>query len=376
MRAWWAHRQGLDGSLDGQSPMAVLEQSGWARSVGGVNPYLTLFSRAGTSRQAAEAAAGASIQELPAARGCTYVVPESDYPLALRCSRDAAEAPLKVVAKLGVTEKEVDTLCEAIWKALAGGPLEPDVIREGVGAAARSMGPEGVKKGITTTVPLGLGRLQSAGRIRRIPTNGRLDQQRYKYERWDVRPADLSDEEAYSEVARRFFRWTGGARQSEFQWFSGLSGRAAKAALAPLNLAPLEEDFLILPEDLDAYRAFTRPKKPQVQLLASIDSLIHHRRDHRSLLDNPDTLPAEIGRIADLPSHAITDRGQLIGLWEYDPGTSTIAWQTFEKPTPAVTAAVKHMESFITEQLGDARSFSLDSPKSRAPRLAALRAGW
>jgi hypothetical protein len=31
------------------------------------------------------------------------------------------------------------------------------------------------------------------------------------------------------------------------------------------------------------------------------------------------------------------------------------------------------MENYIREQLGDARSFSLDSPKSRTPRIEALR---
>src|SRR5213075_939474 len=44
LRAWWSHRQGLDGTLQAKTPAQVLEQSGWARSVGGVNPYLTLFS--------------------------------------------------------------------------------------------------------------------------------------------------------------------------------------------------------------------------------------------------------------------------------------------------------------------------------------------
>ena len=47
IRAWWAHRQGLDGSLMGASAAHVLERTGWARSVGGVGPYLTLFARAG-----------------------------------------------------------------------------------------------------------------------------------------------------------------------------------------------------------------------------------------------------------------------------------------------------------------------------------------
>jgi hypothetical protein len=55
LRAWWSHRQGLDGRLAGASAADVLAQTGWARSVGGVGPYLTLLARAGTSREAADA---------------------------------------------------------------------------------------------------------------------------------------------------------------------------------------------------------------------------------------------------------------------------------------------------------------------------------
>ena len=38
VRAWWAHRQGMDGSLAGGSAAEILQVTGWARSVGGVNP--------------------------------------------------------------------------------------------------------------------------------------------------------------------------------------------------------------------------------------------------------------------------------------------------------------------------------------------------
>ena len=38
LRAWWSHRQGLDGSVLGRSAAGVLERTGWARSVAGVGP--------------------------------------------------------------------------------------------------------------------------------------------------------------------------------------------------------------------------------------------------------------------------------------------------------------------------------------------------
>ena len=74
----------------------------------------------------------------------------------------------------------------------------------------------------------------------------------------------------------------------------------------------------------------------------------------------------------DLPSHAILDRGRLVGLWEYDPEAGSIAWTAWIKDR-AVDEAVARTEAYVRDQLGDARSFSLDSPKSRAPRIAALR---
>ena len=93
LRAWWSHRQGLDGSLAGASPTEVLDRAGWARSVGGAGPYLTLFARAGTGRDEADRAlAERQIHELPSARGCTYVLPASDFALGLAVGVFVVEA--------------------------------------------------------------------------------------------------------------------------------------------------------------------------------------------------------------------------------------------------------------------------------------------
>jgi hypothetical protein len=385
LRAWWAHRQGLDGSLEGQSPAAVLEKAGWARSVGGVGPYLALFSRAGISRDAADAAVAAcQIHELPSARGCTYVLPASDFALGLRLSQGSDEQEIKTAYKLGVTEAELATLHKAVLKALAKGPLDPEQLRAATGDAARGLGEAGKKKGLTTTLPLALGRLQTLGEIRRIPMNGRLDQQRYKYTLWKPNPlaSYRSDrDEAAVELARRYFRWTAPATAAEFQWFSGLGVKAAKAAIEPLGLVPLDEGSsrLISPEDLDAFRRFQTPKKPSYTLVSSIDSISQHRRDLTSLLTPPDrTHPLLSGDVKggsglyDLPSHAILDRGRVVGLWEYDPESSSIAWCAFGPREKAMAEAVRRTEAYVRDQLGDARSFSLDSPKSRVPRIQAI----
>ncbi len=48
----------------------------------------------------------------------------------------------------------------------------------------------------------------------------------------------LGREEAISELARWYFRWIGPASVAEFQWFSGVGAKAAKAAVEQLGLMP------------------------------------------------------------------------------------------------------------------------------------------
>jgi hypothetical protein len=374
----------LDGRFDGHPPADVLERTGWARSVGGVGPYFTLFARAGTSREAADAAvAKLEIHELPSARGCTYVVPASDFAFALKCGEGFDAGEMKIAYKLGVTDKEVEKLCDAVLKALAKGALDPDEIRQATGNASRSLGEEGKKKGLTTTLPLALGKLQAEGDIRRVPVNGRLDQQRYRYTLWSPNPCakfKMSAGQVVTELARRYFEWTGPATSAEFQWFAALSGKAAKAALEPLKLEAVDGDRLMLPGDREKFEAFKVPSEARYVLVSSIDGICLLRRNIQTLIDEADmkqasvTSDKQVGKgVLDLPSHAIFDRGRLVGLWEYDPEAESIAWHAFIPKNKELEKAVARTEEYIRGQLGDARAYSLDSPKSRVPRIQALR---
>ena len=353
--------------------------------MGGVSPYLTLFSRAGLSREQADAAAaGLDIYEVPSARGCTYVLPASDFALGLTVGR-GFNGEMRTAEKLGVTAKEIDKLCDAVLAALEKGPLDPDGLRQATGKATRNLGLEGQKKGLTTTLPVALGKLQSSGDIRRVPINGRFDQQRYQYALWRPNPLrgfKLSDEEAYTELGRRFFTWIAPASLADFQRFSGLGVKAAKAALDPLKLEPLAtgDERFFLPGGRARFEAYKPPKDPQYFLIGGIDSLFL-LVDLKALLDPKDAgrpVPADkgtkpLGSLAYLSDHAIVDRGRIVGLWAFDLDTGSIAWTSFVKKDKALEQAVGRTEQFIKDQLGDARSFGLDSPKSRAPRIQALR---
>ena len=380
LRAWWSHRQGLDGKLAGEPAAQVLEKTGWARSVGGSGPYLGFFARAGLRRQAVDdAILKLEIQELPSARGCTYVVPACDFALALKVGHGFSDEG-RTAEKLGVTSKEIDRLGSSIVKALAKGPLGPEELRTAAGGAVRNLGEEGKRRGLTSTLPLALGRLQAEGEIRRIPANGRLDQQRYRYALWRPNPlagCTLSSEEAYSQLARRFFSWINPATVAEFQWFSGLGVKAAEAVVDSLSLKPLQagSDRLVFPGDQRRFAAFRPSRKHQYVLVSSLDGIFHLRRDARSLF-----APEDRGRnvfhdrgLMDLTSNAILDRGRLVGFWEYDVESASIVWMAFVPGSREMEEEVERTENLIRSDLGDARSYSLDSPRSRAPRIAALR---
>lgn len=354
------------------------------RSVGGSAPYLGLFARAGIRRaDVDEAVASLAIHELPSARGCTYVLPAEDFALGLTVGAGAPAGELAAASKhLGVTAEEIERLAQAVVSALDE-PLDPTQIKAAVGDAARSLGEAGRKRGTANTLPLALGLLQSRGEIRRVPVNGRIDQQRYRYARWKPGPlsnVSIDPADARAELARRYFDWAAPAALSHFRWFSGLTVAAAKAAISALDLVSLDGDLLIPADLADAYDAFKVPKKPQYALVAGIDGIHLLHRDFARLLDKTDAdrqAPggkATLGSMPDSPCHLIVDRGRLVGLWEYDPDSGSIVYEAFVPVDAALRAAVARTEAYAREDLGDVRSFSLDSPKSRAPRLAALRA--
>ncbi|QCB98768.1 hypothetical protein E5206_00410 [Arthrobacter sp. PAMC25564] len=393
LRAWAWHKQGLDGSLAGCTAEQVFARAGWARSVGGANPYLTLFARAGIRRDQVDADVLAHrILELPTARGCTYVLGRDDFGWALQLGRDAAEATVKVLGRLGVDRGEITLLEEQVLHTLAEAeaPLDPRQLKEELGDSVRNLGEEGKKKGATTTLPTALGILQSQGRIRRVPANGRLDQQRYAYELWGQPAGTLDDAEARTELIRRYLAWTGGATFKQSQWFTGFTVAQTKAALAAVGAvavptavtAAVDAGLWLLPDDVGRLAAFEEPAGEQIQLLAGTDSLVLLRRNAADLLD-PDSpegdniarkIMASLALQADLPDHPILDRGRIIGLWQYDPGKERIVPWLFHGATPAVTQRIAEVEAWIRDDLGDFRAFSLDSPASRQKRIDGLAA--
>lgn len=144
------------------------------------------------------------------------------------------------------------------------------------------------------------------------------------------------------------------------QDFAGIGVNAAKAALQPLDLIEVDPEVgFVLPEDEATFRKFRAPSRPHYALVNNIDNLKLHRHDVPAM-----NAPRE--------NNAIFDRRQLIGRWDFDTATMSIVWLASVRDK-ALEEAVHRTEAFIREDLGDARRFSLDSPKSRVPCIAALR---
>jgi hypothetical protein len=184
-------------------------------------------------------------------------------------------------------------------------------------------------------------------------------------------------------LAELYWRWSGPASVAHFQWFSGLGVGAAKKVVEPLGYQPIEpgSELLLPASEMEAFRAFEIPAEPHYNLVASLDATLLLKREIKPLVDDADLnrntatdkALQPLGMVQDLYSNAILDRGRLVGVWEFDPEAQTIVWVSFVGRPAALVEAVSGMERFVREELEDCRSFSLDSPESRKPKLAMLR---
>jgi hypothetical protein len=158
--------------------------------------------------------------------------------------------------------------------------------------------------------------------------------------------------------------------------------KAAQTAVTSLSLVALGDSNLLgTPETVETFNNFKSPTEPRYRLVSGLDSLFLLRRDLSLHIGEAqagmDVLSqgklANLGSLNDLSTHAIVDRGLIVGLWEYDHDVLEIAWVSFVGEPAEMLAEINLTEKFIRDELGDARSFSLDSPKSRQPSLARLR---
>lgn len=368
VRAHWHRKAGLAEVLAGELD-DVIARTGWVRTLGGADVYLAIRARApGTGRRAVDALVEAGrLRVIPAVRGCVYLVPAPHVPLALRVAEEPwRKSADRDLARVGARWKEVEEVGRAVAAVLARGPATTDAIRKALGTV-RSFGEKGKKVGVSSPLPLALRDLELRGVIERTLEGGRLDTDRYVWRaaaaRPDVRvPDDRIDRLAA--IARIFAGHAGPTTIADLATWAGIGKTDAKAAAARAGLVKVEvEEYgeaWALEEDV---AALSRPAgvSSRVALLSFEDGYLVAHGGKR------------------WTTRTLTVGDEVAGIWEMDPDVGDILWATFATVPRAARTEIDRLASetarFLAEDLGHARSFSLDTDatvRERAAEVAKL----
>lgn len=386
----------------GRSVAAVLEETGFVRTLGGVDVYLAVRARVPGMRRAdldAAVAAGEA-QIVPAVRGCIYLVPRRHVPLALRVaeiltrSRDEREH-----AKVGIRPGEIEEIGAAVLQTIGErGPLTTDALRKALPeGTVRSLGDAGKKAGISSPLPAALRRLEFSGRVERAVESQRLDSERYLWRATERSPFDgvrLPDDplDLYAGLARIFFHCAGLGTQKDFAAWAGIPQRDAKTAMERADLVPAAVDHLpemhyLLHERRTLLNSSWGTSQP-VALLSFEDNLLALHGGPALLVDKahhatpvPEWATGKtvlLGEAKHMTLRSVMAEGKIAGFWEYDPDTRAVVATGFaglSKATHArLDAVAEDVAHFLADDVGHGRSFSLDTDDDLRTRSAQVRA--
>jgi Winged helix DNA-binding domain len=399
-RAHWHRKQGLAEPLPG-SLEEVVAATGWPRTLGGVDVYLAVRARVpGLKRQQLdEAVAQSRLQVIPAVRGCIYLVPRAEVPLVLRLAEEQHRKRAdREHEKAGIAPTELADVGEAVLKALRKGPLSTDALRKALPeGTVRSLGDKGKKVGLSSTLPPAVRHLEFEGKVERTLEGGRLDSERYLWRLPAKNPltgAKVPGEpvERHARLAAIFFRQAGPATVENFAAWTALSQRDARAAMERLPLVPVavegfSDEAWVLEEELARLRE-PAPATSSLSMLPGEDGYLafhggpglltdpkHHARE---IPVWGSTQGSTLGDARHMGMRGLFDGDKLVGLWEYDPDAGAVVFSTFDKLAPKrrkeVQALAEDVGTFLREDLGHARSFSIDSEDSVRERAALVKA--
>lgn len=390
-RALWWQKQALAGTS--KRPLAALiGESGWLRTLGGVDAYIAARARRpGMKRAELDAAiAAGELRVHPAVRGCIYLVPAAAVPDLLALNADTWRSQTeKDLAKIGKTLKVVEALAPAVLAALTE-PMTTDAVRKAFKGEIPSFGDAGKKVGLSSPLPLALRLLELAGKIERTLDGGRLDTERYLWRKAAGKLAPPAPDHIarVARVADAFLGFAAPATLAQLSAWSGHPQRDLKIALPKTGAVPVEVEGVgeayVRAADLQA-----RPPAPRgTALLALEDNYLNNHgvaavtdpRHHAFEVDLwGGGKPAPIGKAQHVLSRSIVIDGLVAGFWEVDPRAAGAVWHTFD---PAPRALARELDelthraaAFLSGELGHARVFTLDTMddvQARADRIIRL----
>ena len=395
-RAFWWQRQGLGARADG-SIATVIGATGWLRTLAGVDVYIAARARVpGLSRAQLDAVvAKGELRVVPAVRGCIYLVDRGAIANLMAINAESwREAATRDLAKIKKSLKDVEKIAPDVLRAIGKGPLTTDAIRKVVDV--ESFGEAGKKIGLSSPLPLALRLLELDGRIERTLEGGRLDSDRYLWRAATPPKAgkDIARVARIASVVSSFLTWAGPATLSSLAAWTGLPQRDLKPALDQLGpeaaiVDGIGEVWLRAGDRAALERA---PAPDGIALLAFEDNyLVNHGglalvTDPRHQSLDIDKWGGSSGRTVGEAKHVLSRTividGLVAGLWEVDPRANGAVWHAFDPPSKALAAELDErtheLARFLLDELGHARSFSLDTMadvQERADRIAKLGGG-
>jgi hypothetical protein len=384
-----------------RSPVQVLEETGFVRTLGGTDVYLAVRARVpGMRREDLEGVVEAhEAQIVPAVRGCMYLVPRRDVPLALRVadllSRSRHERDQE---KAGIRPGEVEEVGKAVLQTLRErGPLTTDALRKALPpGTVRSLGEAGKKVGLSSPLPPALRVLEFDGHVERTLESRRLDSERYLWRAAAESPfagVRLSDDpiDLFAGLARIFFRAAGLGTQKDFAGWAGIPQRDAKAAVERTGLLPVEiegadEIHYLLEERRDLAETVAEAASA-VAFLPFEDNLVHlHGGPARVVDEAHHATPVPIwgssktttlGEAKHMSLRCVVAEGKVAGFWEYDPDARDVVYRGFDGLAAAtrkkLAAGAEDLARFLTDEIGHGRSFTLDTDEELRKRSAQVR---
>jgi hypothetical protein len=398
-RAHWHRRQGLSLAQAGK-PAEVVAKTGWLRTLGGADVYIAARARMPKlTRRTLDAAVEAmELAVMPAVRGCIYLVPRMHAATALRFAesmwRERAERDIE---KAGSRWREVERVADGVRSVIGTRGLTTDALRKALpDGFVKSFGDRGKKVGLSSPLPVALRELEFRGEVERTLDEGRLDTERYLWRgakrdpfRGAKLPSDPHDLAAM--LGEIFFSQMAPATAKDFAEWSGLSQREAKDALTRVPLVEVDvegyaEDSLVLTSDLAELEGKLRQNEA-VRFLSFEDNYLTIHGGPAKLTDPSKhglkvevwgrTRGATLGDVKHLATRTLLVGDSLAGFWEYDPDASQVIWATFEPVTGKVrdeiVEAADELGRFLREEIGHARSFSLDTEDAMRERAEIVR---
>jgi Winged helix DNA-binding domain len=400
MNAWRMNRQYLDRPFGSNKLLDLVDSVGWIYSPGCSTPYLSLWARLSSFKTEdlnKLVFDERKLVQLETLRGCTMLVPRSQAAVALRIRpRTYTELAKQARQQMPVTDAEMDKIKTKLLQELEGGTRTASQLEAAVPRVLiKDFGPELKRIGFINSLSLALNLLKEEGRVIKIQTRRRLDSTEYSYILLsdllpEVDPFAMRNNEAWTRLAKQYFKAEAPARARDFAWWAGINVSDAikgieevKPKLVVITVENSKDEYLIPESDLDEFYRFSPEDSPS-NLIPYRDTYL---KGQREIVDR--FLGAEHadkpfsrwkGKLINDPIATVVRNGQVVGVWEWNQSSGNVDLLLFETTPKAVEKALRKratdLADFIRKDLGQTRIHGLDFGPHQMTCIHDLKAFW